>query len=523
MGLRRGRPQARRAAFVAVCTIAAALLAALVDRAPTARAGGVGENGLGLSVTVNTRPGLGALQPGIRAGTPVVKVYRLTNYSGADLASVRLNDPGVPPSAVRCGGGSAHPGTLRALSRTVCTARFPAAPGPHTDWVTATGVIPSLGIRMTTSARSGYAGVAGQLSLSESPRLISFTEAEVRYVLTNPGNRTVLDVQLADPELLPARIDCSGRAVVPELPPGTSVTCTAQITRSPGTYHSAGTATGSDWTATLTPTGSSQAPPALTAHATTSFTLPTAPALPPAALAPPLPLPPGSPLGTPFPFRPQTPAPSPPQYRRTVPPRQSPTASAAPGPAVPPPGVQPPPAAPPGQLPGAAGPAAPGVPAVPPPIAAPLTPPGPLAPGIPVTPPFGGGVLGAAPAPPGGGAPGTAPAQPGGGILGAAPAQPGGGTLGTAPAPPGGGIQGAAPAQPGGGILGDAPAQPPAPVTPARPKPPGTREARGQESSVLARLRRRSRENSSLSVVAVLLLLLVPAALVAALLGSRRP
>ncbi|MFK8909227.1 hypothetical protein, partial [Streptomyces sp. YS-3] len=262
MGLRRGRPLGWQTAFLAVCTITAAMFAALADRAPAARAGGVGGNSLQLSVTVNTRPGLGATQPGIRVGAPVVKVYRLTNYSGADLTSVRLNDPAVPPALLRCGGGNL--GTLRALSSTTCTARFPAVPGPHTGWVTATGEIASLGIRMTASAQSGYAGVAGQLSLSESALLTSFNEAEVRYVLTNPGNRPLYDVQLADPELAPGRIDCSGHADVPELLPGTAMTCTARVVRPPGTYRSAGKATGSDWTVTLGPTGGNEPPPVLT-------------------------------------------------------------------------------------------------------------------------------------------------------------------------------------------------------------------------------------------------------------------
>ncbi|MEU1098907.1 hypothetical protein ABZ389_37605, partial [Streptomyces sp. NPDC005877] len=445
MGLRRGCPLGRHTAFLAVCTITAAMCAAYADRAPAARAGGVGENGLQLTVTVNTRPGLGAVQPGIRAGAFVVKVYRLTNRSGADLSSVRLTDPAVAPALLRCGGGSGSPGTLRALSSTTCTARFPAAPGPHTGWVTATGAIASLGIRMKAVAHSGYAGVAGQLSLSESALLTSFNEAEVRYVLTNPGNRTVYDVRLADPALAPGRIDCSGRTNVPDLPPGTSVTCAAQVVRPPGTYRSAGVATGSDRTITLGPAGGGEAPPVLTAHASLSFSVPTPPILPPAALAPP------------FPFRPAFPLQPRPPLRQQAPPSTGPGTVAPPGS----PGAPGAPGTPgaggagtPGAASGAGGASGPGgapgsaaapVPAVPPPAGGlPGQPPGPATRGLLAQPPFYSAPI-APPGPPGPFAPGETPAAPlfGEGAVGTGPAPANGGTAGAVPVAPGAGAGGA--------------------------------------------------------------------------------
>ncbi|WP_393060096.1 hypothetical protein [Streptomyces sp. LN549] len=62
------------------------LLAAVAGIGPPApaRADGAGKHGLALSVSVNSRPGLGALRPGIRVGDPVVKktVQRLFGAAG---------------------------------------------------------------------------------------------------------------------------------------------------------------------------------------------------------------------------------------------------------------------------------------------------------------------------------------------------------------------------------------------------------------------------------------------------------
>ncbi|GAA0593432.1 hypothetical protein [Streptomyces crystallinus] len=516
-------------AFVAVCTFAAALLGTLTAHAPTARAGGVGEHGLQLTVTVNTRPGLGALQPGIRVGAPVVKVYRLTNRSGADLSSVRLADPDVPPSTIDCG-GSAQPGHLRALSSTVCTARFPAVPGLHIGWTVASGTVPSLAMGMKASARSGYTGVGGRLSLAESSRLTSFTEAEVRYVLTNPGNRAVYDIQLTDPVLAPGRIDCGGRAGVPELSPGMTVTCTAQVGRPPGTYHSAGTAGGSDWTVTLGPAGGDEGPPVLTAHADTSFTL-----LPPPAMPPPL-------LPGPQASGPRVPGSVSPRPRGAPSAQRSPTVPGAARPAAPAVPAVPFPfprslvlggtATPLGQPPAAPGAPAPGAPlgaAAPPSLfTAPLTAPGPVPPPgalAPAVPPVPLAPPGIAAVPPGPGAPpGVPPAPP------AAPPDLPGAPPGAAAVPPAiPAVPPAAPAVPpgpGGGVVGAAPVQPPAPVAPPQPPPPRPPQPpRGgvQQLAIPPKLPRGSKESPDMSMVVVLLLLLVPGALAAALLGSRRP
>ncbi|MEU9098595.1 hypothetical protein [Streptomyces sp. NPDC048361] len=469
---------------------------------PTARAGGVGEHSLRLTVTVNTRPGLGALRPGIRVGAPVVKVYRVANLGEADLSTVRLTDPAVPGALIHCANGSGHPGYLRALSSTTCTAELPAAPGPHTGLVMATGTVPSLAMRLHASAQSGYGGVAGALTLAESARLLSFTEAEIRYVVTNPGNRTVYGIALADPVLAPGRFDCAGRQDIPELAPGASFTCTAQVRRDPGSYRSAATATGSDRTDTLDPEGRNVPPPGLSARADAEFVLPAPPTTP--AVPPPLP--------------------------RAVPPGRSSAAAPPPAGAGRPGGVG---------LPGttgalrppvgaAAGPgalAAPGGTGVPGGVGAPGTPAGPGGPAGPGAAAGAGGPAGpgapagtGAAAGPGGAGPGAAaglgapapPAAPPVPETPPAPAEPNAPGGDTAAQPPGAGVVGAVPVRP---------AEPPGTARPprsvvAQPQPPSP--------SFLGALQRHAQAHPGLSIAALLLLFLLPAALAAALLGSRR-
>ncbi|MET9361634.1 hypothetical protein ABZX93_12015 [Streptomyces sp. NPDC006632] len=443
---------------------------------------------------MNTRPGIGALRPGIRVGAPVIKVYRVANRGEADLSTVRLTDPAVPGSLIRCANGSGHPGYLRALSSTLCTAELPAAPGTHTARVVATGVVPSLAMRMRATAPSGYGGVAGALTLTESARLLSFTEAEIHYVVANPGNRTVYAIALADPVLAPGRLDCAGQEDIPELRPGASLTCTARVRRGPGSYRSAGTATGSDRTDTLDPEGRSIAPPVLSARADADFVLPA----PPSAPAVPDVLP------------------------RAVPPRRAaaapPPAGAGrrgargPGTAVgpgTPGGLRAPggPGRPGGPGPGAGAGAGPGTRAGP---AGPAAPGGPGAPGMPGG---AGDPAGTAAAGPGAPAPPAAPAP----AAPAVPAQP--------PAPPGAALPpgGDAAAQPPGtGIVGAVPvgpAEPPGTVRPPQPalaRPPAP-------PSFLGALQHHAQAHPGLSVAALLLLFLLPAALAAVLLGSRRP
>ncbi|MER5736124.1 hypothetical protein ABT117_10660 [Streptomyces sp. NPDC002262] len=247
----------------------------------TARAGGAGDKALRMTVTVNTRGHSGQRPPAVRAGAEVVKRYLLENRGEADLYGVRVRDPGVPAGAVRCPGRPL--GALRVME---CVARFRALPGDHRADARAEGGIPSLGRTLTATAPSGYAGVAGALTLAErvTPARRAGT-AVVTYTVANRGNRTLHDVRVTDPGLgLSGRgVDCGAGPL--RLAPGASARCTATVRRPPGTHRSAGLATATDRVATYAPGGRRLPAPLLTARATGSFTVPEERRKPPAPAA----------------------------------------------------------------------------------------------------------------------------------------------------------------------------------------------------------------------------------------------
>ncbi|MBO0510424.1 hypothetical protein [Streptomyces beijiangensis] len=389
------------------------LTAVCWSAADPSAADGIGPHGLTLEVTVNTRPGLGALHPGIRTGAVVVKSYRLVNRSGADLRDVRVRDLGMPGAAIRCPGGLDRVPMLTGLRSVRCTATGAARPGAWIGKVLAAGQQRTLRATVQATARSGYAGVGAALDLSETARVTGPEQAEVRYVLVNNGNRPVHGVRITDPALAPHRIACAGgRPVVGRLAAGARAACIAVVRRSPGTYVSRGQADGSDLLRTLDPRGGPVAPPRLTARATARFT-----------------------LRAPVPAAPVTPRP-----RTTVVPGAHPR--------VEPPAPLPPPAA----LH---------------PLAA-LLPPAPTAPGIT--------------------APGIAPPAVGPRL----PDRPDGARQDPAPRPPA--------------------TQPPAAV-PKQARPP---------RSLLGRFIRQDHVPTGLGMLAALLLVLLPAAVAAAVFGSRR-
>ncbi|MFE6161658.1 hypothetical protein ACFQ7F_22410 [Streptomyces sp. NPDC056486] len=433
-------------------------------------ADGPGSHGLALEVTVNTRPGLGALHPGIRTGAAVVKSYRLVNRGGADLYEVRVRDPGLPGAVIRCPGGRDRVPMLTGLRSVRCTAIGAARPGAWVGEVRATGQQPYLragAMRASTrslraggvqaTARSGYTGVGAALALTETARVTGPQQAEVRYVLVNHGNRPVHGVRITDPVLAPGRIACvGGRPVVARLAAGARAACTAVVRRPPGTYISGGRADGSDLLRTLGPRGEAVIPPRLTARARARFTL--------RAQVPVTPLAP----------RPRAPVVDPGQRPRAGTPASVPRlASQLPAVPLPPgiaaPGIAAPGVAQPGVAPPGVGPPAPGV-----------GPPGVAPPG---------------PGAPEGAAPGVAP-----------PAVPDG--AGRAPA--------AVP-----------PAVPPAAVPPAVVPPPAVppaavpKEAEARHP-LLSRFVRADHTPTGMGMLAALLLVLLPAAIAAAVFGSRR-
>ncbi|HEY8983213.1 MAG TPA: hypothetical protein VIU15_27000 [Streptomyces sp.] len=322
--------------------------------ATPAVADGTGTHGLALQVTVNTRPGLEAVRRGIRAGTPVVKSYRLVNRGGADLHDVRVDDPGLPGVTIHCPGGR----RLSGLTSTTCTALTTARPGVWEGVVRASGRIPYLKKSARATARSGYAGVVGVLSLTETVAVGRGRRAAVRYEVANRGNRRLYDVRISDPLTAREGIDCEdGRPVVRRLEPGHSAACRAVVRRGPGTYTGRGLAEGSDRVSTLGRGGTVVPSPTLTARATARFVIPR-------------PLPPGEPVRPTPPGHWTRPRPSAPPENAAVPgrgvvgmpPAGPPPVAAAPAfppvlalqPAVVPPAVVPPAAVPPAVVPPAA-------------------------------------------------------------------------------------------------------------------------------------------------------------------------
>uniref|UniRef100_UPI001585E1BE hypothetical protein n=1 Tax=Streptomyces sp. TRM64462 TaxID=2741726 RepID=UPI001585E1BE len=247
------RPEGKGTLLKVPLLVAAALLLCAqalglppASRPPHAAADGVGSGGLSLSVTVNTKPGRAAERRGVRTGHPVVKRYRVTNRSGADLHGVTVTDPAAPGKALRCPGGPKF--WMRGMTSVVCTSRVAAAPGRHTSTVRVSGRIPSLGKRPKASAVAGYQGVAGALTLGVSVRRAVSPRAELRYVVANPGNRPVYGVRLTDRGLPGVRFDCAGRPAPPAtLAAGARVVCVGRVAGlRPGAYRSAAEVRGSD-------------------------------------------------------------------------------------------------------------------------------------------------------------------------------------------------------------------------------------------------------------------------------------
>ncbi|MDV9190456.1 hypothetical protein R6L23_19925, partial [Streptomyces sp. SR27] len=167
-----------------------------------ARAGGVGDGALTVSVSVNGRDHSGVRPPDLRVGGPVVKRYRLVNRSEADLYGVRIADPEVPSGAVRCPARQ-----LPALGELECVARFSAVSGTHRGTVRAEGSVPSLRRVLTATARAGYTGVGGALRLTERIAVgpPGLGTATITYTVANDGNRPLHAVRVSDTALgLPA-------------------------------------------------------------------------------------------------------------------------------------------------------------------------------------------------------------------------------------------------------------------------------------------------------------------------------
>ncbi|MEU7294030.1 hypothetical protein AB0A76_12615 [Streptomyces exfoliatus] len=471
------------------------VLPCLALPATAALAGGVGDGALRVAVTVNGRGQTGLRPPALRAGGPVVKRYRLVNRGEAHLYGVKVVDPQVPSGSVRCPAGP-----LAALGELECVARFRAAPGAHRGTVRAEAAVPSLGRRLTATARTGYTGVAGILTLTErvtfgapgrggagapgraAPGAPGRGAATLTYTVTNRGNRALHAVRVEDTALglRAGAVDCAGRpGTVPLLAPGASARCTATVRRAPGTHRSTGLASGSDRVTTYGTGGGRVRAPTLVARSSAVFTV----------------APPAVPVG----------------------------GSASPGASVRNPAREP--------VRGSSGAAGEGGLGVGPGIGTGVGGAGAAgAVGAAEAVGAAGAAAGAAALPEGVAGVGAGAAPPPAAAPPAAAAAPGVTPQGPPLDPPGGeagagvgvGVGPGAGVEAGVGVGGvDGLVTPPFPPSP--PPPPSARRAAALDSEgFLGRVRRRGREASELGVATTLLLLLIPAAVAAALLGNRR-
>jgi len=264
--------------LVLACT---ALSICWPTHAAPAPADGTGTRGLVLRVIVNKRPGTGAVDPGIRTGHPVLKEYRLTNKGGADLHDVRISDPGMKGARIVCAGGADKVRLLPGLTSTTCTAEGGAQKGRRIAQAIATGRIPSLNAPVRATARSGYAGVGGTLTLSQRATVSAPAgpgdpaRVDVRYALVNTGNLPVHGVRITDRHLAPKGVSCvEGTSVLRRVAPGQTVRCTVRLRLDPGEQISEGLAEGSDRRSTLDRKGRLIGAPVLRAHSMLRFGVP---------------------------------------------------------------------------------------------------------------------------------------------------------------------------------------------------------------------------------------------------------
>ncbi|QNP71182.1 hypothetical protein IAG44_18215 [Streptomyces roseirectus] len=272
----------RRAVLPLVLACSALATCWPTHAAPAAApADGTGTRGLVLRVIVNKRPGIGAVDPGIRTGHPVLKEYRLTNKGGADLHDVRVVDPGMKGARITCAGGSDRVRLLPGLTSTTCTAEGGARKGRRIAQATAAGRIPSLNAPVRATARSGYSGVGGTLTLSQRATIAAPAKpgdparVTLKYALVNTGNLPVHSVSITDRRLAPKGVRCAeGTSVLRRVAPGQSVRCTARLRLDPGEQVSEGFAEGSDRTSTLDRKGRLIGAPMLRAHSMLRFGVP---------------------------------------------------------------------------------------------------------------------------------------------------------------------------------------------------------------------------------------------------------
>ncbi|MCF2528643.1 hypothetical protein [Yinghuangia soli] len=253
--------------------VLAAVLLGVFIPAGDAGAGDGGRDVLAFTVTTDNRADTGTR---VRAGSSVRRVYTVVNKAEYPVADLLLTDPQVPGGAIRCPDGGARTASLAGRGRVVCTAEFPAEPGPRIGPVTASGRTLPRGSDPSSTVSAGYHGIASGLALARTaggdggPVPVG-GPLELGYTVTVSGDVPVDVARLADPLLGGGTPRCA-RSLPVRLAPGTSLACTGRAKAAAGPRSGTARVTGSAADGTVDAEGRAVPPLALTAEAPGAYT-----------------------------------------------------------------------------------------------------------------------------------------------------------------------------------------------------------------------------------------------------------
>lgn len=272
----------RRGTIVSIVSVVIAALllpAGSVLAATTFHEGGYGPGSLRLAVLTDTLDGTRAAAYLAHTGSPVHRVYQVSNTGEADL-DLHVDDP---DGAVRC-----PTGHLAALASVRCTADFPSKPGLHGGFAVVSGLARGATEMVTARAPSAYRGGYGSLRVTVTVSRTLMPEGTpvvVHAAVTNTGDSAVRDVRVTG-------IGCSGG----DLAPGRALTCETTLRPKPGRHALDVTAIGSEELPEIRPDGPRPGPPdTVSAQDRATFVV-VAASTPPGSGAPSVPPGPNTPL-----------------------------------------------------------------------------------------------------------------------------------------------------------------------------------------------------------------------------------
>ena len=203
--------------------------------------------------------------PTIAVGGVVTWIYEVTNTGDVPLSSVTVNDDD-PSVVIDCGGGSnTFTTVLIPGAVTQCEATGVATSGQYANTGDVVGTpsddagtpLPGVG-DVTAEDPSHYFGGDPGLDIekatngvdadtpADAPAILAGEAVSWTYVVTNPGNQTLLNVEVADSD--PAVIVSCGQgtgAIINSLAPGEEVICNASgIAVADGLYANIGSVVG---------------------------------------------------------------------------------------------------------------------------------------------------------------------------------------------------------------------------------------------------------------------------------------